>query len=366
MNRLVYVSPVPWDSFSQRPHKFAEWFHESTQGEVLWLDPYPTRLPRLSDFTHRPQSSSLPRARAPWLTVVSPRALPMEPIPVLQLLNRYLWKNIQKQVVSFCSGGDALLVAGKPSELALVLLKDRAIRESVYDAMDDFPSFYQGVSKWAMRQREQVLATKVDHILTSSTVLLERLRSLNRVSLCMNACDLRSLPRVADLQPRPRKKLLGYVGTLGPWLDWKLVLKLAACPEVRIRLIGPLFSPPSMVLPDNIELLPQCTHEQAILAMQTFDVGLIPFKKTELTSSVDPIKFYEYRALGLPVLSTSFGEMQSHRQQPGVFIVDELQSLGDISFAIDQALAFTSPPDEIERFRAENSWNSRFDSTHLL
>lgn len=43
--QLVYLSPLPWDSFSQRPHQFVEWFHNKHGGEVLWIDPYPTRLP---------------------------------------------------------------------------------------------------------------------------------------------------------------------------------------------------------------------------------------------------------------------------------------------------------------------------------
>ena len=259
-----------------------------------------------------------------------------------------------------------MLVAGKPSEMALLILKEKCFDVSVYDAMDDFPSFYQGISKWSMRQREKTLATKAKRILASSTVLLERFNGLNAVSLCMNACDIRTLPTIAELQPRPHTKLLGYVGTLGPWFDWELVIKLATCPETHIRLIGPLFSKPSTVLPENIELLPQCTHEQAISAMQKFDAGLIPFKKNELTNSVDPIKYYEYRALGLPVLSTNFGEMQSHSQQPGVFIIDEKQTPETMTLAIDNAIKHTFSTDEIKQFRNSNSWDSRFNSANLL
>ncbi len=52
--------------------------------------------------------------------------------------------------------------------------------------------------------------------------------------------------------------------------------------------------------------------------MAEFDVGLIPFKQNALTAAVDPIKYYEYRALALPVISTDFGEMHERGDLPGL------------------------------------------------
>jgi hypothetical protein len=48
--RLIYLSPVAWNSHIQRPHQLVEWFHNETAGEVLWVDPYPTRLPLWRDL----------------------------------------------------------------------------------------------------------------------------------------------------------------------------------------------------------------------------------------------------------------------------------------------------------------------------
>ena len=64
--------------------------------------------------------------------------------------------------------------------------------------------------------------------------------------------------------------------------------------------------------------------------MQEFSVGLIPFKCTDLTASVDPIKFYEYRALGLPVLSARFGEMALRDGLAGVFLMDKHSDLASL------------------------------------
>lgn len=69
--------------------------------------------------------------------------------------------------------------------------------------------------------------------------------------------------------------------------------------------------------------------------MRSFKVGLIPFKVGRLTEGVDAIKYYEYRALGLPVVGTPFGELQHKTSDPGLFLSDA----GDPLAAVQSALA---------------------------
>jgi hypothetical protein len=183
----------------------------------------------------------------------------------------------------------------------------------------------------------------------------------DQVELALNACDMHELAPVASLDLGAKQQVLGYVGTLGRWFDWDLVIALAqANPENRIRLIGPVFTPAPCVLPANIELLPECSHATAITAMATFSVGLIPFKLNRLTASVDPIKYYEYRALGLPVISTRFGEMAQREQEPGVWIVNQGTDLHKTAV---EALASKSDRSTIHQFRENNLWANRFSAT---
>ncbi len=96
--------------------------------------------------------------------------------------------------------------------------------------------------------------------------------------------------------------------------------------------------------------------------MARFDVGLIPFRRNHLTASVDPIKYYEYRALGLPVISTDFGDMSYRKLELGVFIGD----IGSIeSLAVD-ALLFKYTDANRSAFVSANSWWSRFDNISLF
>ena len=113
-----------------------------------------------------------------------------------------------------------------------------------------------------------------------------------------NGYTMSSLPAPSSLAAR---EVIGYVGTIGRWFDWPLVLEMAcALPSLRIQLIGPEFVP-RPVLPSNVEMIPECSQAEAVDHIRKFRVGLIPFLRMPLTESVDPIKYYEYRALGVPV-----------------------------------------------------------------
>jgi glycosyltransferase involved in cell wall biosynthesis len=92
--------------------------------------------------------------------------------------------------------------------------------------------------------------------------------------------------------------------------------------------------------------------------MSQFDVGLIPFQKNTLTASVDPIKFYEYRALGIPVVATDFGEMLEHQLQPGLFLS---KSYTDIESQVSAAILYKDSPEYRQTFIEENRWENRFN-----
>ncbi|AZD63933.1 Glycosyltransferase involved in cell wall bisynthesis [Pseudomonas chlororaphis] len=364
--RLIYLAPVPWTSFAQRPHKFVDWFHKRMGGEVLWVDPYPTRFPLLSDFSRLKPSKFEPLVSNPsWIKILKPRALPIEPLPASGWLNHFVWKKTLRELMEFSKENKTILVVGKPSVFSLRVINSLSLHQTVYDAMDDFPAFYRGVSRIAMTCREKALVKRVSSVLTSSSLLKSRWSGLRPdVKLVHNGLDLALAPffrgRRQDIHP----KVFGYVGTIASWFDWDWLVALArAFPESSIRLIGPVFQPAPMALPGNIEFRPPCDHVSALREMADFDVGLIPFKVNKLTDSVDPIKYYEYRALGLPVLSTNFGEMSFRAGDEGVFLSKNPEGL---SLLASQALQFKQDSVSTESFALNNSWDSRFDEASLV
>ena len=215
-----------------------------------------------------------------------------------------------------------------------------------------------------MSRREKVLMGRVKQVIVSSTALKQRWKVIRPdAQLVPNGCDASTLPMPKTDRGARERKILGYVGTIGPWFDWEWVITLAtARPRDRVRLIGPMFCPSPYALPKNIEILPPCHHKNALRAMQDFDVGLIPFKKNDLTASVDPIKYYEYRAIGLPVIATGFGEMVLRSAEDGSFISMSRQ---DINKQVDKALRYRADTNVICSFLERNNWGARFSEIQI-
>ncbi len=374
--RLIYFSPVFWKSFRQRPHFMIRHFLDRGGEQVLWVDPYPNRLPRLSDL-RRGLGRGPGRGRRlhdqqteehPAVTVVTARALPIEPLPGGTWLNRHLlWSELLEQLLGFGADADCRIGVGRPSRLALSVLEQYPRSHRFFDAMDDFPEFYQGLSRRSMARVEARVASVVDHIWTSSTMLTEKFERAGfagKLTPVFNAFDAGRVGPMPARRPDP--PVFGYVGTISDWFDWDMVLGLArAVPDCRVRLIGPVFTALPAAMPDNIELLPPCAQEQVDAHLDGFSVGLIPFRTNSLTRGVDPLKYYEYRAKGLPVLSSRFGEMARRDGQPGVFLADGADG-ADMAARVEALLAYRADAAEVQAFRLANDWTARFRAGGLF
>ncbi len=362
--RLIYMSPLTWQDHYQRPHHFVRWWQKTYAGEVLWIDPYPTRLPRFSDIRRIKNLSAAPMHDIPqWLRVLKPRALPIEPLIGAQYINRHLWKPSLKDIRAFAADSSCQLIIGKPSALALHILQQNLCATTYYDAMDNFSAFYTGLDARKVKQVESQIINQVETIITSAHAIMTRIKS--------NAPDkpIIMIPNgvnqeLMDVKPIARKtkshKVFGYVGTVASWFDWAWVIALAkANPTSEIRIIGTMFTPPPSIRPENITIKPSCSHAQALIEMQDFDVGIIPFKDNQLTDSVDPIKYYEYRSFGLPVLTTPFGEMKMRACEKGVFIANQQSDIPHLS---EYALKHKKDTKQaMKEFVHKHSWSEKFN-----
>jgi hypothetical protein len=364
--RLLYFSPVPAGSYAQRPHfmvrAWLDWGIES----VLWVNPYPCRLPRWQDLRRKANLHDQGTAVDPRVRVLDVPALPIEPLPFGFRLNRRLvGRGIWRRMEEFASdGGDLVLGVGRPCALALAALRELRHAGSFFDAMDNFPEFHAGLSRRAMRRREDAIAGEVDLVVASSTFLAEKFahRGL-RVETLLNAFD-DSTFGIPNMEARPSELTLGYLGCIGGWFDWPLVIGLAeAMPRARIDLVGPCVVPPPSQPPANVRMLPACNQSEAAKCLASFSVGLIPFRQNALTAGVDPIKYYDYRAAGLPVLSTRFGEMAFRGRDDGVYFLDRKGSLAE---TVAAALGHRRDDADIRRFQQENNWTARFSQSSGL
>jgi hypothetical protein len=365
--RLLYFSPVHAESYAQRPHFMVRAWLELGAESVLWMNPYPCRLPQWQDMRRARGLHNQGTVLDSRIRVLDVPALPIEPLPLGSWLNRrLLWRKVWRTIERYSSEGPLVLGIGRPSALALSALGELRPVASFFDAMDNFPEFHQGLSRRAMIRHEDSIAAGVDVVVASSTYLAEKFaRRGLRVEKILNACETTDECAIehekcfhpSSFIPHP-SPILGYLGCIGHWFDWPLVLRLAeALPQARIELVGPCVVSPPRPLPANVRLLPACKHSEVARQLARFSAGLIPFRKNALTAGVDPIKYYEYRAAGLPVLSTSFGEMAFRGCDDGVYFLDRG---GEEKAIVSAALDHRCQAAEALQFRLDNDWDSRF------
>jgi hypothetical protein len=357
---LIYFSPVPYASYAQRPHYMAKAFADNGYDDILWIDPYPTRLPSVADFRRlRMRKAEFAFPVDERIHVIRPSALPIEPLPMSGIFHRFvMWRDVCDRIMAFANGTDhCVLGVGRPTKLAEWALRHVPHGRSFADVLDNFPYFYGGVSRLSMRMRLRELLRMVDDVCCSSTALaLEVRRARPDVVTVLNGYSTASLPEPSSAGQR---HCIGYVGMIADWFDWPLVRAIAtALPHVPIRLFGPEFIARPANLPANIELLGEVPQEGVADIVKEFAAGLIPFRINALTAGVDPIKFYEYRSLGVPVWSTAFGEMLYRNGTHGV---THISHDSDWSELWDGARAHVGRCEEIASFRRSVDWSRRFD-----
>lgn len=318
--RLVYLSPVSWNSVAQRPHFFAKAALRSGFSSILWVEPTPSRLPQVKDFWTKlfsveADSFSKPEA----IEILKLRSIPVEPFGGLyDFVNRQAIVGALKSIQQFSVNGEStVLVIGKPSRFSLKVISCIKFHKIIFDVMDDFPHFFHGISARRMEITLRRVIHNVDICLFSSHSLQEKYGCLaKRSELVLNACDEAFLGECQSLSHERNLRTIGhrtfgYVGSIAEWFDWDSVIQLAKDnPMDKVVIVGPNYSRSTPELPENIELRKAVQHCEIPKLLSSFDFGLIPFKLNELTNSVDPVKYYEYVAAGLCVITTEFGEMK--------------------------------------------------------
>lgn len=357
MRQLIYLSLTKWETYEERTHHFVRWYHSRFGAQVLWVNPYPTRLPELRDLIKVHTKVSVSNPVPDWLTVLSFGSLPIEPFPLSSKLNGFFWESTIRELQQFARREPTLLVIGKPSKFALSVLSEVSVSESWYDIMDSYSDFYKGYSRLSMSKSEQKILKQVDRAFASSRNLVDKWRDYrDDIQLVLNGLTKRFYETSAN---ESKTYSFCYLGTMSSWFDWDFIKKLAEqFPNDKIVLIGPVFSKPTFNLPQNIMLMPPMEQKEALKIVRRSKVGLIPFIKNKLTEMVDPIKYYEYTALGLASLTTNFGQMSYRHSEPGVFVIDNSD---EISYKAKDALIFQYEKSYLQKFIDDVKWSSRFD-----
>lgn len=185
---------------------------------------------------------------------------------------------------------------------------------SLYDMTDDWvEADRSGRVNHRLRAADALLLDRADAVVVCSDGLAATRGGLRDVHLIRNAVDVaryRSpLDRPSDLPPAP---VALYAGTLHEdRLDVGLVVETGRAIAARggsLVLVGPNALNPQntrSVLEDGrCVILGARPFRQLPAYLQHADVLIVPHVVDAFTDSLDPIKLYEYLAVGRPVVST--------------------------------------------------------------
>jgi glycosyltransferase involved in cell wall biosynthesis len=140
--------------------------------------------------------------------------------------------------------------------------------------------------------------------------------------LLPNGVDPERFPQTSTASGAPT---IGYFGKIGRRLDDALIRDVArALPEFRFVFAGPVLERATRTalngLP-NVQFLGDIPYSRAAETLASFDVGWVPHGVERGQVGGDAIKIYEYRAAGLPVVTTPIIGVRE-RPIPGVLVAE--------------------------------------------
>lgn len=156
-----------------------------------------------------------------------------------------------------------------------------------------------------------------DVVLATSDKLYEMARKTNpHTYLVPNGCDYHHFSQAASgMLPVPTdlkdiaRPVIGYIGVVATWCDLQLVERIAhEFAHCSVVMVGPLYNISRVPRASNLLWLGFKPYEQLAAYAGSFDVGIIPFKRSSMIEAVNPIKMWEYMAAGLPVVTTDIPE----------------------------------------------------------
>jgi hypothetical protein len=169
----------------------------------------------------------------------------------------------------------------------------------------------------SVNKLEQIQRKSIDLLLATSPKLLEKYGlSYSEAWLSGNGLHretydsltdrkISSLPEITCI-PSPR---IGYTGNISDRLDWKLIRSLIEKkPDWNFIFVGNITSTvpmQEMSRFSNIHFMGAYDHSYMPSVLNSFDLGMMPYKDNDFFRYSNPLKFYEFAAAGLRSVSSN-------------------------------------------------------------
>lgn len=277
---------------------------------------------------------------------------------------RFAWPPLKRKLEKSGFYPVDLLWAAGPAAFSLLELLPHKV--SCYRLADRLDQFSRVPPNVAQLQKE--LIERVDFVLATSRALQDWARQFkDEVYYLPNGVSEIFFEKVSfkpDDFPLDNRPVAVYVGTLDTRFDLEILVRaVLSVKEMHFLVIGPLtdksLEPGLKVIKDeeNFTWLGQKAQREIPAYLQHSRVGIIPFKLNALTEAVNPIKYFEYLASGLPVVAPPLRELTGMQGPLFSYSGEE-----EFITALRSVLAVgEAEREEYRVYAGEQSWARRFE-----
>lgn len=238
----------------------------------------------------------------------------------------------------------------------------------IYDYYDDFEFDFQGTEIIPNIELNRKLVPKCDLIICISDFTTKRMLKLNKRSiLTVSGYDENLFNQKISATKTEidnlKKPIIGYSGALRVYNDFEILKFLLEKTDYYLVCIGYIdrsFKKEYKVLKQydkfiHIEYKPINEIPNYI---KKFTVGILPYKNNNFTKSVYPLKFFEYMAMDIPIVSTALPELEKYKE-----IIGYSKSPEDFIENCNKAVNgyYNSKIPEYKNIIKENSWTKVFE-----
>jgi glycosyltransferase involved in cell wall biosynthesis len=158
-----------------------------------------------------------------------------------------------------------------------------------------------------------------------------------------------------------RRPIVGFYGDISDKTSDLALLKFAAdkMPEASFVLVGPVSADVAGLKKcRNVYFLGQKPYEQIPLYGKEFDVAIMPWNRNKWIEFCNPVKIKEYLALGKPIVSMYYPEIEPYRD-----VVYVAQDYDSFVSCIHEAVKENNPAmKQLRRERVRNeTWDSKVE-----
>ncbi|NQT01989.1 MAG: glycosyltransferase [Planctomycetes bacterium] len=295
--------------------------------------------------------------------VYSPLSLPVHHIAWLRLLNDTVVRLQLLAVMRRLRMCNPMLWVACPVAYNVVMKIKKS--KLVYQRTDRFEE-YPNVDAEVIKQYDRTLKANADLTIFVSEQLYEQEYGQCKEAIFLDhgvdydafatAVNNKEIPSdIRDIS----KPIVGFFGGIdGHTSDIDLVKKVIdLLPEMNFVFIGnSSIDCRELLAKKNVRMLGQKTYEQIPHYGKCFDVAIMPWRQNRWIEVCNPIKLKEYLALGKPVVSTPFTELQKYRD-----VVYQAETPEKFARCIEKALAEDNPEQiAARRKKVETStWESK-------